>query len=84
MVRNKRNDNCKNAVYVGRPSIWGNPFVIGRDGTRQEVIDKYKAWVLQQPHLMARLHELKGKDLCCWCAPLACHAEVLEELAKGA
>jgi len=36
-------------VYVGRPSPWGNPFVIGRDGTREEVIAKYAAWVRTQP-----------------------------------
>lgn len=29
-------------VYIGRPSKWGNPFIIGRDGTREEVIDNYK------------------------------------------
>jgi hypothetical protein len=54
-----------NAVYVGRPSIWGNPFVIGRDGTRAQVIAKYEAWIAQQPDLKARLHELRGKNLVC-------------------
>jgi hypothetical protein len=56
-------------VYVGRPSKWGNPFVIGRDGTRDEVIAKYRAWIVRQPALMAALGELKRKDLVCWCAP---------------
>lgn len=32
-------------VYIGRPGKWGNPFVIGRDGSREEVIAKYRAWV---------------------------------------
>ena len=45
-------------VYVGRPSKWGNPFVIGRDGTREEVIAKYRDWILRQPALVAALHEL--------------------------
>jgi Domain of unknown function (DUF4326) len=40
-------------VYVGRPSKWGNPFAIGRDGTRDEVIAKYRAWIVRQPALMA-------------------------------
>jgi hypothetical protein len=40
-------------VYVGRPSKWGNPVVIGRDGSRDEVIAKYRAWLVQQPELMA-------------------------------
>lgn len=69
-------------VYIGRPSKWGNPFVIGRDGTRAEVIAKYKAWLEGQPHLMDDLHELKGKTLGCWCAPAACHGDILMELAN--
>jgi hypothetical protein len=54
-------------VYVGRPSKWGNPFVLGRDGSRDDVIAKYRAWIVRQPALMAALHELRGKDLVCWC-----------------
>ncbi len=69
-----------NCIYVGRPSKWGNPFVIGRDGTRDEVIAKYRAWIVQQPTLLAVLHELRGKDLVCWCAPERCHADVLIDL----
>jgi hypothetical protein len=69
-------------VYVGRPSKWGNPFVIGRDGTRDEVIAKYRAWITRQPALLAALGELRGKHLVCWCAPERCHAEVLIDLAN--
>lgn len=69
-------------VYVGRPGKWGNPFVIGRDGTRDEVIAKYRAWIVTQPARMAALAELRGKDLVCWCAPLPCHADVLLDLAN--
>ncbi|UFW92016.1 DUF4326 domain-containing protein (plasmid) [Bradyrhizobium barranii] len=69
-------------VYIGRPSKWGNPFVIGRDGTRAEVIAKYRAWNAAQPALMNALEELRGRDLICWCAPLACHGDVLVELAN--
>jgi hypothetical protein len=39
-VLNKRTDTHDGAVYIGRGSKWGNPFVIGRDGTRAEVIAK--------------------------------------------
>ena len=67
-------------VYIGRPSKWGNPFEIGRDGTRAEVIEKYRQWILGQPELLADLHELKGKTLGCWCSPLPCHGDVLVEL----
>ena len=69
-------------VYVGRPSRWGNPFVIGRDGTRDEIIAKYRAWVLAKPVLMAALDELRGKNLVCWCAPERCHADVLLEFSN--
>lgn len=69
-------------VNIGRPSKWGNPFVIGRDGSRAEVIAKYRAWIVAQPALMNALDELRGRDLVCWCAPLACHGDVLIDLAN--
>ncbi len=69
-------------VYIGRPTKWGNPFVIGRDGNRSEVIEKYRSWVQEQPELMNSLHELKGKVLGCWCSPKPCHGDVLAELAR--
>jgi hypothetical protein len=69
-------------VYIGRPSKWGNPFVIGQDGSRAEVIRKYHAWLLTQPDLMASLPELRGKILGCWCAPQPCHGDVLTKLAN--
>ena len=71
------------AVYVGRPSQWGNPFVIGKDGTREEVVAKYEAWVKTQPALLANLGNLAGKSLVCHCAPEACHADVLLRLANA-
>ncbi|MFX4887735.1 DUF4326 domain-containing protein, partial [Acinetobacter baumannii] len=46
--------------------------MIGRDGTRADVIAKYRAWVATRPELMRALEELRGRDLVCWCAPLAC------------
>lgn len=74
-------------VYVGRPSgarsgPWGNPFVLGIDGNREQVIAKFRAWLPQQSHLMRRLPELEGKVLGCFCAPLPCHGDVLAELAN--
>ena len=77
--------HCKRAphdVYVGRPSKWGNPFEIGKDGTREEVIAKYEAHLLATPALMDALPELRGKTLGCWCAPRACHADILTRLAN--
>jgi Domain of unknown function (DUF4326) len=69
-------------IRIDRATIWGNPFVIGRDGTREEVISKYRAYLLSNPNLMARLPSLKGKVLGCWCHPKACHGDVLAELAE--
>ena len=71
-------------VYIGRPSVWGNPFVIGRDGDRDEVVAKYREWLLGQPVLVAAARaDLKGKTLGCWCKPAACHGDVLLEVANS-
>ena|SRR5579859_2329756 len=76
-------------VYIGRPSKWGNPFT-HKDGTtaqikvssREEAVQKYREWLLQQENLLQDLHELKGKVLGCWCKPLSCHGDILLELAN--
>ena len=68
-------------VYIGRPSDWGNPFRLGKDGTREQVVSKYEAWLMTQPQLLDRLVELRGKRLGCWCAPQACHGDVLARAA---
>ena len=82
-VLNQRTDAIpEDAVYVGRPSKWGNPFSIGKDGTRDQVITAYIAWFALNKKLHLDLSELNGKDLVCWCAPLPCHADVLLELAN--
>lgn len=76
--------HCKRSaydVYIGRPSKWGNPFKIGVDGDREEVIEKYREWIQKQPDLMVDLGELRGKILGCWCPPDRCHGEVLIALA---
>ena len=69
-------------VYIGRPSKWGNPFVVGPDGDREDVILKYTDWLLDQPALMQMIvPELRGKRLGCWCAPAPCHGDVLAHMA---
>jgi Domain of unknown function (DUF4326) len=88
-------------VYVGRrmrsvpfaqgPCLWGNPF---RDGDVQEVAERYRAYVLRRPELVALLGSLKGKALGCWCVDddrnppcrkgeYQCHAQILAELADA-
>lgn len=74
----------KGAVYIGRPSKWGNPFAIGPDGNRAEVILKYREWLESHPDRIAQAkRELAGKDLVCFCAPQACHGDVLIEVANS-
>jgi len=79
--------HCKKSsfdVYIGRPSKWGNPFVIGKHGSRETVIAKYRKWLLGQKHLLADLPELRGKVLGCWCDPLPCHGQTLLDLLNAA
>ena len=79
--------HCKKSkydVYIGRPSDWGNPFVIGKDGDRADVIRKYRDWVMRQPDLLSRAKtELRGQRIACWCKPEACHGDVLAEIADA-
>lgn len=71
-------------VYVGRGSQFGNPYRIGRDGTRKQVIEKYRALVNGDPSLQASIRtQLRGKSLVCFCHPLPCHAQVLAEIANS-
>jgi len=70
-------------VYIGRPGPYGNPFTIGKDGNREEVVEKYAEWVLTQPELLATIRtELNGKVLGCFCAPKLCHGDIIVELAN--
>jgi SH3-like domain-containing protein len=60
-------------VRIDRQTHWGNPFVIGKDGTRAQVIEKYRAWITapEQAHMVELAkRDLRGKTLGCWCAPL--------------
>jgi hypothetical protein len=77
--------HCKHSrfdVYIGRPSKWGNPYEIGRDGTRYEVINKYREYIKTKFTTKEIVDELRGKILGCWCAPLECHGDVLSEIAN--
>lgn len=75
----------ENYVYIGRGSKWGNPYRIGPDGDRAEVIRKYAEMLHdRRPDLAdAARTELKGKYLGCYCAPLPCHGDVLVAIAEG-
>lgn len=72
----------QNTVYVGRPSRWGNPFVVGID--RAATVQLFKDYPATKPALVADVQrELRGKDLACWCAlDQPCHADVLLAIAN--
>lgn len=82
-VYNIRNGFPKDAVLVDRTTPFGNPFVIGRHGTRMECISMFKQKVLSDPALRKLVDGLRGKDLICHCKPLPCHGDVILELANS-
>lgn len=76
-------------IYIGRPSLLGNPFVIGRDGSREEVIRKYRRWlwneirrgvgpVFEELHRLAHLAQECELVIGCWCVPQSCHGSVIK------
>lgn len=78
-------------LYIGRGSDWGNPYKIGRDGDRREVLGKYKEYLLRGEGrtLLERIGELEGLTLGCYCAPRGgltaddethCHGQLLLQL----
>lgn len=73
-------------VYIGRPSPWGNPFTLKDESERENVIQKYQSWLKDQIKTgkisKERVLSLRGKTLGCWCAPRACHGDVLLEEAE--
>jgi len=74
-------------VYVGRPTIWGNPFRVpakANSATRHVVVEKFRDYLREHPHLVGKARkDLKGKVLICHCAPKECHADILAYVAEG-
>lgn len=91
-VNNKRRGEA--GEYIGRGSPLGNPFVIGKDGTREEVVDKYRTWIFnklennKRPIVeeIGRLYELWQKQgelkLLCWCSPELCHGNIIKMILE--
>lgn len=71
-------------IYVGRPTQWGNPFFVGRQGTADECVRKYERWlVTEMPILLSEVQILRGKNLACFCkSDDPCHADILLRLAN--
>jgi len=100
--------NHPNHEYIGRrgivfinkerfpkqDSIWANPFKIGRDGTRDDVLCKYEKLLRDKLYTndvnkaaaastyKEDLLKLDGKILGCWCKPEPCHGDVLLKLIE--
>ena len=75
-------------VYIGRGSMWGNPFRIGEHGTREEVIELYRKFLWSQVKLglvtKDDLTSLRGRRLGCFCKPKACHGDVIVRAVEWA
>lgn len=81
-----------NTVYVGRPTIFGNPFVVDDEHDAAWAVRMFRIWLSGAPNtggglrrlaLLARVPELRGKNLSCFCRDDApCHADILLELAN--
>ena len=72
------------AIYVGRPTRWGNPFPVGAQRSQADAVARYRRWVEERPTLVDEARRrLAGHDLVCWC-PLdqPCHGDVLIELVN--
>lgn len=75
-------DGADYDVFIARPSPWGNPFHIGLKCSRKQAVAKYEVYIRRRPDLLARLLELVGKRLGCYCDPLPCHGHVLIKLMR--
>jgi hypothetical protein len=92
-IKNNKNLNIKTKiVHIGqepfdvcidRTTIFGCPFVIGVDGTRNECINKYREWIKTKPELLNEIYKLEGKALGCWCKPKPCHGDVIVEIIEA-
>ena len=96
IVRSKRKnqskelERCKaiygeeNTITIDRTTKWGSPFAIGKDGSREEVMQKHQDYLRTRPDLLRTIsRELSGKVLVCWCWPDQCHGDILAYLANN-
>jgi len=72
------------AIYVGRPTMFGNPYRVSKDCSLAMAIVKYQHWLVAHPAIVdAAIKCLRGRDLVCWCAPKPCHADILLKLVNA-
>lgn len=81
VVNKKYHKPTPDDVYIGRGSKWGNPFKIGVDGDRHQVIEKYQEYFkakLESGYFTKdEILKLSGKNLVCFCKPAACHGDII-------
>lgn len=96
-IRHNLNWSKEGIIYIGRGSMFGNPFRIGQDGDRAEVIEKYNELFYDElvrdfddDFDLERLLELRGKTLACYCRPkngfqgkLLCHGQIIAAYLDG-
>lgn len=71
------------AVYIGRPTKWGNPYAMLNPEDRPLAIQRYREYLDSHPELVEQAkRELRDKDLVCFCAPKPCHGDILLELVN--
>ena len=87
--KKKRPHDVAVSIYVGWPNPLGNPFTIGTDGMRKEVIAKYRRWLWTQindgesealtmlKNILEQYRNYGDIGLECWCSPEPCHADVI-------
>jgi len=86
IVINIKNYPKKDYIYIGRGSPFGNPYVIGKDGDRDEVIKKYERDFhkkIKNERFKRAVLSLKGKKLGCFCKPEKCHGDIIVQYLEG-
>ena len=72
------------AARIDRGSVFGNPFVLDQDGSRDSVCNAYRDHYLpHKPSIIKALPSLAGKVLICHCYPERCHGESLISALQG-
>jgi len=70
-------------VYIGRRTCWGNAYRMADENDRAPAVDAYRERWPHQTKLHARLPELRGKVLGCWCHPRACHGHIIADAVNA-
>lgn len=82
VINSRERHGCRSFVWIDRQGPFGNPFKIGRDGERADVLRDHEHWLRREVELVVELWRLRDKALCCWCEPQPCHGWLLAFLAN--